>query len=58
MTSEAWQERLPKICECGGDRSFLRKMNMTVPAFLKLVWKNGDDDQRTIDAVKKSAGLA
>jgi hypothetical protein len=41
---------------CGGDRPFLRSMNMTLPSFLRLVWKTGDDDRRIIDAVKKSAG--
>jgi len=41
---------------CGGDRSFLRGINMDQPGFLKLVWENGDDDRRIIDAVKRSAG--
>lgn len=42
---------------CAGDRPFLRKMNMDLPGFLKLVWESGDDDRRIINAVKKSAGL-
>jgi len=41
---------------CGGDRPFLREMNMDLPGFLKLVWESGDNDRRIIDAVKKSAG--
>ena len=43
---------------CGGDRPFLRRMKMTLPQFLKLVWDSGTDDRRIIDAVKRSAGLA
>jgi hypothetical protein len=42
---------------CAGDRPFLRRMNMDLPGFLKLVWDSGDDDRRIINAVKKSAGL-
>jgi len=41
---------------CGGDRPFLRKMNMTVPEFLKLVWDADNDERRIIDAVKRSGG--
>jgi hypothetical protein len=41
---------------CGGDRPFLRGMNMDLPGFLKLVWESGDDDRRIIDAVKQAAG--
>jgi hypothetical protein len=41
---------------CGGDRSFLRSVNMDQPSFLKLVWQSGDDDRRIVDAVKRSAG--
>ena len=43
---------------CGGDRPFLRRMKMTLPDFLKLVWESGTDDRRIIDAVKRSARLA
>ena len=42
---------------CGGDRPFLRKMNMDLPGFLKLVWECGNDDRRIVEAVKKSAGM-
>lgn len=42
---------------CAGDRPFLRRMNLTLAQFLKLVWECGDDDRRIINAVKKSAGL-
>ena len=42
---------------CGGDRPFLRKMNLDLPRFLKLVWECGDDNRRVVEAVKKSAGL-
>jgi hypothetical protein len=41
---------------CGGDRPFVRDMNMTLAEFLKLVWDCGDDRRRIIDTVKKSAG--
>ena len=43
--------------DCGGDRDFLRSMNVTAPEFLKLVWESGADNRRIIDAMKKSAGL-
>jgi hypothetical protein len=43
---------------CGGDRPFLRRMKMTLPEFLNLVWESGPDDRRIIDAVKRAAGLA
>jgi hypothetical protein len=43
---------------CGGDRPFLRRMQMTLPDFLKLVWESGSDDRLIIDAVKRSAGPA
>jgi hypothetical protein len=41
---------------CGGDRPFLRRMKMTLPEFLKLVWESGPDDRRIINAVKRAAG--
>jgi len=41
---------------CGGDRPFLRDMNMDLPGFLELVRDCGEDDRRIVDAVKKSAG--
>ena len=37
---------------CGGDRPFLRRMDMTLPGFLELVRDRGDDDRAIIDAVK------
>ncbi len=40
---------------CGGDRPFLRRMGMTLPSFLQLVWDHYDDDRAIVDAVKKSA---
>ncbi|MEY2408364.1 MAG: hypothetical protein QOF48_1034 [Verrucomicrobiota bacterium] len=40
---------------CGGDRPFLREMNMDLPGFLRLVRDCGDDDRRIVDAVKKAA---
>jgi len=43
---------------CGGDRPFLRRMNMTLPSFLKLVWDCGDDDRKIVDAVKRAAAHA
>ena len=43
---------------CGGDRPFLRRMHMTLPSFLKLVWDCGDDDRKIVDAVKRAAGHA
>lgn len=43
---------------CAGDRPFLREMNMTLPQFLELVWKLGEDDRAIVDAVKRCAGRA
>jgi hypothetical protein len=43
---------------CGGDRPFLRRMNMTLPQFLELVRDSGEDDRKIVDAVKQSARLA
>ena len=40
---------------CGGDRPFLRRMNMTLPQFLKLVWECGSDDRKIVEAVKAAA---
>ena len=42
---------------CGGDRPFLRKMNLDLPRFLKLVWECGDDTRRIVEAVKQSARI-
>jgi hypothetical protein len=38
---------------CGGDRPFLREMNMELSEFLLLVWQCGDDNRKIIDYVKK-----
>ena len=38
---------------CGGDRPFLREMNIELAEFLRLVWMSGDDNRRIIDYVKK-----
>lgn len=40
---------------CGGDRPFLRRMNMTLASFLQLVWDCGDNDNAIVEAVKQSA---
>lgn len=40
---------------CGGDRPFLRGVNLTLPRFLELVRDSGDDDRKIIAAVKASA---
>ena len=40
---------------CGGDRPFLRSVNLTLSRFLELVREAGDDDRRIIEAVKASA---
>jgi hypothetical protein len=38
---------------CGGDRPFLREMNVELAEFLHLVWTSGDDNRRIVDYVKK-----
>jgi hypothetical protein len=38
---------------CGGDRPFLRSMNVELAEFLRLVWLCGDDDRKIIDYVKR-----
>jgi len=38
---------------CGGDRDFLQRMHLTLPQFLELVWRLGDDDKAIVAAVKK-----
>ena len=37
---------------CGGDRPFLRNVNVEPAEFLRLVWLCGDDNQRIIEHVK------
>ena len=36
---------------CGGDRSFLKRVNIHPADFLRMVWSAGDDDQKVIDFV-------
>ena len=43
---------------CGGDRPFLRSMNVEPADFLRVVWAAGDDDQKVIDYVIKSRDAA
>ena len=38
---------------CGGDRPFLREMNVELAEFLRLVWICGDDNRRIVDYVKQ-----
>ena len=38
---------------CGGDRPFLREMNVELAEFLRLVWLHGDDDRKIVDYVKR-----
>ncbi len=42
---------------CGGDRPFLRRMNMSLGHFLRLVWECGEDDRKIVEALKRSASL-
>jgi len=37
---------------CGGDRPFLRSMNVELAEFLRLVWICGDDNARIVQYVK------
>lgn len=38
---------------CGGDRPFLRSMNVELAEFLRIVWLCGDDDRRVVEYVKQ-----
>jgi len=38
---------------CGGDRPFLRSVNVELAEFLRLVWLCGKDDQKIVGYVKK-----
>lgn len=38
---------------CGGDRPFLRSMNVELAEFLRMVWVCGDDDRRVVEYVKE-----
>jgi hypothetical protein len=42
---------------CGGDRPFLRRMNSSLPEFLRLVRDSGTDDRKIVDTLKRGAGL-
>ena len=37
---------------CGGDRPFLRSVNIELAEFLRLVWMCGDDNRRIVEYVK------
>ena len=37
---------------CGGDRPFLRSVNVELAEFLRLVWLCGDDNRRIVEYVK------
>ena len=37
---------------CGGDRPFLASKGLTLPGFLEIVWKAGDDNQVILEAVR------
>lgn len=43
---------------CGGDRPFLRGMNIELSEFLRLVWSAGGDHRKIIDYVKARRGAA
>lgn len=38
---------------CGGDRPFLRSVNVELAEFLRLVWLKGDNDQEIVEYVKR-----
>jgi hypothetical protein len=38
---------------CGGDRPFLRRMNVELAEFLRLVWDAKNDERRILDYVKQ-----
>lgn len=43
---------------CGMDRPFLRKRNIELPEFLKVVWEAGENDEKILHYVdKKTRGL-
>ena len=43
---------------CGGDRPFLREMNVELSEFLRLVWTAGEDNGRIVEYVKKRRAQA
>jgi hypothetical protein len=40
---------------CGGDRPFLRRNQLNLPDFLRVVWRTGDDTDRIVAYVKDAA---
>lgn len=42
---------------CGGDRPFLRSMNVELSEFLRLVWACGDDNAKIVQYVKTRRDL-
>ena len=40
---------------CGGDRAFLRRVNIHPADFLREVWSARDDDEKIIEYVKRSS---
>jgi hypothetical protein len=40
---------------CGGDRAFLKKVNIHPADFLRVVWASREDEGRIVDYVKKSS---
>lgn len=41
---------------CAGDRPFLASWNLTLPEFLEIVWKAGDNDQVILQALREAGG--
>ena len=41
---------------CGGDRPFLKTVNVDLADFLRVVWAAGDDDQKVIEYVLHCSG--
>ena len=39
---------------CGGDRPFLRGVNIHLADFLRVVWAAGEDDRRVVEHVKRT----
>ena len=39
---------------CGGDRPFLRGVNVHLADFLRVVWAAGEDDRRVVEYVKRA----
>jgi hypothetical protein len=43
---------------CGGDRKFLKSVDIHPADFLRVVWWAGDDDQKIVNYVQQRAGKA